>query len=289
MRDGQLILSDGRRLTYAEIGGTTGHPAIYCHGFPGSRLEATFAEAAAARAGVRLVAIDRPGMGGSDHEPGRTLLDWADDVRAVADHLGIDGFDVIGVSGGAPYALACAATLPGRVRSAAIVSGVGPPEAVRGAPLMTTSGLALRLVGSAPWAASLVSHAARLLARHASSVTFALLTAWAPPPDRRMLRDRAFRDFLRASLREAFQSGARGAALDLQLLSATWPLDMAAIRAPIHLWHGDEDRVVPISMGRFLARVLPGCRATFVPGEGHYSLIGRHAGEILSALRESSR
>lgn len=286
MRESLLTLPDGRRLAYAEFGDAGGRPLVYCHGFPGSRLEASFADTVAARAGLRLVSIDRPGMGGSDYLPGRTLLDWPVDVGAVADHLELERFDVIGVSGGAPYALACASVLSGRVRSATVVSGVGPPEAIRTAPVLTTSGLGLRVIGSAPWAASFACFAARVLARHALPLTFALIAAPAPAPDRRMLREAGFRSFLGASLREAFRRGVRGPARDLRLLSAPWLLEIAGIRTPVRIWHGEDDRVVPVSMGRFLARELPNCRAVMVGGEGHYSLIGGHADEILAAVAE---
>src|SRR5438132_13833586 len=69
---------------------------------------------AAARHGVRLIAADRPGMGGSDHQPGRTVLDWPADVRVLADHLGLDRFAVLGYSGGVPFAAATAYRLADR-------------------------------------------------------------------------------------------------------------------------------------------------------------------------------
>ena len=134
MRQSRLTLPDGRQLAWAEFGTAAGSPVLYCHGFPGSRLEAAFADGTAKHAGVRLIAADRPGVGLSDRLPGRSVLGWVDDIRALGDHLDIERFHVVGVSGGAPYALACAFALPDRIPSVAIVSGVGPPTSLPRAP-----------------------------------------------------------------------------------------------------------------------------------------------------------
>lgn len=286
MRDDRLTLPDGRRLAFTEYGAADGSPMLYCHGYPGSRHEPAFADGTATRIGVRLITADRPGMGGSDYQPGRDLLDWPDDVRVLANHLDIERFAVVGVSGGAPYALACAFALPGMVRSAAIVSGVGPPAAVRASSAGTTSGLGLRLVGWIPRMASLLSPLVGAFARGGSALLFRLMAAHAPVADRRILGDPAFRAMLGTSLGTAFEQGSRGATADLRLLSAPWPFPVDHIRTPVDLWHGEDDRVVPVSMGHYLAHALPDCRATVLPDEGHYSLIGRHVDRIMLDLLE---
>ncbi len=133
--DRTLRLRDGRFLGYAEVGDPDGRPVLYFHGFPGSRLEARLTHAAAAGGGVRVIALDRPGMGLSTHKPGRGFLDWPDDVAEAADLLGIERFAVAGLSGGGPYTAVCALKLSQRLTGAAIISGVGPfdaPEATVG-------------------------------------------------------------------------------------------------------------------------------------------------------------
>jgi pimeloyl-ACP methyl ester carboxylesterase len=253
MRDSRLTLRGGRRLAYTEFGAPAGNPVLYFHGFPGSRLEAEFADSIASDTGTRLIAVDRPGMGMSDYLPGRTILGWADDVLSLADLLGIRQFSVVGVSGGAPYALVCAFKLPDRIPSAAIVSGVGPPAAVATASAVTTSGLGLRLTTHKPWVASLFSRVVCVFARHASSLLITMLWTIAPEPDKRILRDADY-------------------------------FEVRDVHTPVHLWYGEVDRVVPASMGRFLERALPRCRATYMAHQGHYSLIHDFAGQILSRV-----
>ena len=284
MRDSRLTLRGGRRLAYTEFGAAAGNPVLYFHGFPGSRLEAAFADSIANDTGTRLIAVDRPGMGLSDYLPDRTLLCWTDDVLALADHLGLGQFSVVGVSGGAPYALVCALKLPDRIPSVAIVSGVGPPAAVDTTSAVTTSGLGLRLTACQPWVASFFSKVVCVFARHAPSLLITMLRARAPEPDRRILRDADFRAILAASLREAFRCGIRGAATDLRLLCAPWNFDVRDVHTPVHLWYGEVDRVVPASMGRFLERALPRCQATYMARQGHYSLIHDFAGQILTRV-----
>src|SRR5688572_28104051 len=120
-----LTLSDGRKVGIAEFGAPAGRPVVYCHGFPASRLEARLAHEAAKEVGARLIALDRPGYGLSDFQPGRRIGDWPRDVVEAADALGVQRFAMLGVSGGAPYALACAALLPERITALGVVCGLG--------------------------------------------------------------------------------------------------------------------------------------------------------------------
>jgi pimeloyl-ACP methyl ester carboxylesterase len=131
-----IALADGRRLAYREYGARDGAPVFFFHGWPGSRLDFAPNDATAADAGVRVIAVDRPGIGGSDPQAGRRVLDWPVDVAALADSLALDRFAVLGFSFGGPYARACAYALPDRVTYAGLVSCLGPiddPAAKRGA------------------------------------------------------------------------------------------------------------------------------------------------------------
>ena len=146
--DRTIRLRDGRRLGYAEWGDRGGWPLLYFHGWPGSRLEARLGDEAARTKGVRLIAVDRPGMGLSDYEPGRTLVDWPDDVLELAAALALERFAVLGISGGGPYAAVCAWKLAGQLKRAGIVSCLAPPD-VSGviAGMSRRNRLAFQLVG----------------------------------------------------------------------------------------------------------------------------------------------
>ena len=123
MVDTTMTLPDGRTLAYTEIGAPGGPVALYFHGAPGSRLELVALDEAFAAVGVRVVTPDRPGYGGSTPRRGRTTADWADDVAALADHLGVERFAVMGLSSGGPYAVACASLLGDRVTGAIVAAG----------------------------------------------------------------------------------------------------------------------------------------------------------------------
>jgi hypothetical protein len=128
MDDSQVLtLETGRKLGYAEYGVKGGHPVFYFHGYPGSRLEAGLMKDQWEDNDIHLISVDRPGMGLSDYQPDRAILDQPDDVMEIAAHLGLDEYGVLGVSGGGPYALACAFKTPSeRMTGCAVVSGSGP-------------------------------------------------------------------------------------------------------------------------------------------------------------------
>jgi pimeloyl-ACP methyl ester carboxylesterase len=217
--------------------------------------------------GVRLVAIDRPGFGRSDFQPGRSFLDWPDDVAAVADHNGIDHFAVLGLSGGGGYVLACAFKIPERLTAAVILSGRGPtsrPEARRG--MAAINRVMYGLSASAPWVVRALSRAmfrtmARGLRRPARE-------GEAPGP-LDLFGDPAARPALLADIDEAvLQPGTRGLVAELALYSRPWGFALEDIDFDVHSWHGEDDRNVPVSLARYVAGALSRSHATFVKG-GH--------------------
>ena len=124
----EFVLSDGRTLSYSIYGDqSSSNVLFYFHGFPSSRLEASLWHSTATRFSVKLIAPDRPGMGQSTFQLNRTILDWTKDVLELADHLSINEFNIIALSGGSPYAFACAKEIPkSRLKNVAIVSGAYP-------------------------------------------------------------------------------------------------------------------------------------------------------------------
>jgi pimeloyl-ACP methyl ester carboxylesterase len=282
----QVRLPDGRRLGYAEFGDPLGRPVLYFHGFPASRLEARLAHEAALRTGVRLVAADRPGSGLSDFLPERTLSDWPVDVTSLAESLGLGRFAILGVSGGGPYAAACACLMPQRLTAVGIVGGLGPlAKAKAGREMQPAARFSFFLARRAPKMTGILYRGMVVpFFRFLPAIPLALLSAGAPPRDREVLQRPGVKRVLLASLAEAFRQGGRGAVQELLLYSRPWGFDPAAIRARVEFWHGERDATVPVSMGRNLAAIIPGCKATFLPEEGHFSLPVDHAEEILRAL-----
>jgi len=279
-----VSLSDGRRLAYAEYGDPQGHPTLYFHGLPGSRLEAVLAAQSAATAGIRLIASDRPGIGGSDRQPRRTLLHWPADVLRLADHLGISRFSVVGVSGGAPYAAVCAYAIPERLDAVAIVSGVAPFEERELLDHMVWfSRLAVRsaqvapgLLRSAMWPAAILKWFPRS--------TINLLGRALDGPDHEVMARREVKEAIAPSFAESLRQGTRGATEELLILARPWGFRLEDVARDVCLWHGERDRIVPASHGRALCRKLRQAHCKFLPAEGHFSLVIDHAEEIFTTL-----
>lgn len=265
-----LTLRDGRRLGYAEYGAPGGEPGLYFHGHPGSRLEPEFAEGAAAEAGVRIIALDRPGYGLSDFQPQRTILDWPSDVEEVADQLCLDDFAVLGSSGGGPYALACAHELRERITRCGLVGGVGPydaPGATRG--MRRANRVGFQLGARFPPLARLIMWSMERQVRRRPERALDAIAQAMSPPDAEIAGRPEVRRLLAAELAEAFRQGSRGAAQEVVLLGRPWGFRLDRIEPTVHLWQGEADILVPPAMGRYLASQIPDCVATFLPGEGH--------------------
>jgi pimeloyl-ACP methyl ester carboxylesterase len=277
-------MADGRRLAYTEYGDADGTPAIYCHGFPGSRLEARLAHAAAATLGIRLIAPDRPGFGRSDFLPGRRFADWPRDLAALSDALALERFDLVGVSGGAPYAIAGGQMLGDRVRRIALVCGLGEftgEHATAGMNRAAATAIALQR----HWPTAgyrIYRHLVGPTLHRFPEAAFRILVENATTADREVLADAAVRDAVIASFSEAFHAGAAGPAHEIGLITRPWDVDPRRVRQPVTLWHGEADRTVPVAMGRRHAALLADVDAHFVPGEGHFSLIVRHVHPILA-------
>lgn len=283
----RIRLKDGRTLGFAECGDALGSPVFYFHGFPGSRLEVNLGHDAAARQNVRLIGIDRPGYGISDFKPDRTLVDWPDDVTELANHLGIDRFAVLGVSGGAPYATACAYKIPDRLASAGVVCGLGPIQTTQDLFGMTwINRFGLRLIGRAPIFAKLSFLPAAFFLRHFPHQILNFMARSAREPDRTAMMAPEIRQILMASFKESMRSGPAGAIRDLNIYTTPWGFGLGEIRIRVHLWHGEKDVIVPCAMGRHMAMSIPNCQAAFYTGEGHFSIVKNHLNDFLTLLAE---
>ena len=288
MKGGETLrLEDGRLLGYAVYGDPEGWPIFYFHGFPGSRLEAQLADRVAARMGIRLIALDRPGFGLSDFKPRRTIFEWPDDVVKIADALGINRFATIGVSGGGPYAAACALKIPQRLTAVAIVCGLGPLDTPNGTDRMIrTNHLIFFLGRRLPWLAKISLWRIAYQVRRNPEGTLRRMIVALPDPDKAVLARPEVKTAMKDNVVEAFRGGSRGAAYELLLYTRPWGFLLQDIATRVNLWHGEQDVSVPPTMGQYQARTIPNCRAIFYPGEGHFSLVINHMEEVLSGLLE---
>ena len=282
--DGTLRLSDGRRLGYRVHGPSDGRPVLFFHGLGTSRVICPTDDALAEQLGMRLIAVDRPGIGLSDRLPGRRLLDWPADIAHLADALGLDDMSIVGWSGGGPYAAACAYRLPERVRSVALVSaptpltGLARPDFLR-----RFHRTAAQAAGRAPWMIRLAMwHWGRPQRRNAE-LHFDRSFAEMCHADQQVLAQPGVRRQMIDNSAELYRQGGRGMYDEALVLARPWGFDPRHIRVPVAIWHGETDDTVPVEMARHMARLLPDCRATYLPDEGHH-LLYRRWPEILASL-----
>lgn len=282
--DRVIEVASGTRLGIAEFGDLTGRPIFAFHGSPSCRLNLTFVDDAARRHAVRVIAPDRWGIGLSPMADRARLVTWADDVGALADVLGIARFGVLGLSGGGPFALACAARLPDRIDAAVVVSSPGPmavPElrAVTSRTNRLWSTLSVR----APMVLGALFWGIGAYARHWPEAFTRMVMARLPGPDRDALsRTATYRAAYAPMTAEAVRAGAGGCVLDYRLQTLPWGFDPAEIPGPVHLWHGDADRFVSTSHAEWLAATIPNPIVHRCLGEGHL-LVLDHTEQILES------
>lgn len=261
--------SGGRRLSY-DVSGPDGAPALmYFHGAGDSRLARPPGDDVVREAGVRLISVDRPGYGGSDPAPGRTLLSWADDAAALADTLGIDDFAVVGWSAGGAYALACAAAKPGRVSSCALYGSVVPtsmPGYDDG-----LDDLARRVKAGAQERPDELREALRAFA--SNPVEFALGIIRGEDGGDEVLADEPVLAQMTANAQEAFAQGADAMTDDYLLLYGPWQFDLETVHCPVTVASGELDRFSPPAWGQWLADQLPAGRFMIFPGRNHSGFV----------------
>jgi len=286
-----ITLSDGRKLGYIERGDPNGKAIFYFPGWPSSRLELLLGESFTTFPGIRMISIDRPGIGLSDFKKKRKILDLADDIVELADFLNIEKFSIIGLSGGAPFAHGCAYKIPGRLNSVGIISGLGPFYISK--EHMSGPGKIMLSIGRfMPWLMGLflgISFARPLKSKNqekAKEHLFANMLKDIPEPDKKLMEDPVVFDAMWEQMKEVFRNGTKGATQDGALFTKSWGFELKDIPKEVKffLWHGELDANAPIEIGKAVAKEIPHCVTKYFPEEGHFSLILNNFNELTSSL-----
>jgi len=267
---------DDRQLAVRASGNPDGHPVVYLHGTPGSRVGPFPPRQALYKLGVRLISYDRPGYGGSDRQPGRRVADAARDVETIADGLSLNKFAVIGRSGGGPHALACAALLPGRVTRAGALVSPAPWEAEG---LDWFAGMAesnvreYNMAATEPGLLTVTLEQARDKIKADPASFVPTLETEMPEADRRVVADTGIRALLAENYAEALRHSAAGWIDDSLAFCSPWGFNLSDIQVPVLLWHGENDMFSPVAHAHWLAEHIPGAQLRIGPGAGHFGAL----------------
>jgi pimeloyl-ACP methyl ester carboxylesterase len=273
IREGTVTTQDGRVLAYLDAG-DEGAPAVVTHhGTPGTRLPAHPDPHVAD--GLRTIAYDRPGYGGSDPQPGRRVADAAQDVAVLADARGLERFGVYGVSGGGPHALACAALLGERVTRTAVHVGVAPTDDpdfdfFAGMAEINVESFVVLRDDPASYRAHLTPQVEAIKADPLAFLD--MLLTQMPAADREAFDRPGARDMMLAQWREATRQDEEGVFEDDVAFSGDWGFRLEDVHGPVRLWQGEVDTLVPRAHAEHVAARIPGAQLEIVPGQGHILL-----------------
>ena len=286
--DGVVALPDGRSITYRSFGSADGTPLIALHGTPGSRLKFTVAHQIALHLGVRIIAPDRWGYGGTSVHARPSFKSYAADIGFLADDLKLDRFALIGVSGGGPYAAALASEMPARVTALALVAPVGPIAGEPGLDISAFHRWCFGPLTRSPATISTVFQAFRSVLGTSPEIGMRLAMIRVSPADRAVLRQTEVARRLGETFVEGLRPGVAGPVIDLGLFGAPWDIDLRRADVPARLWLGTNDQNVPQGAARLLASRLPRCMLTVLEDEGHL-WIANNYDTVISWLAEASR
>jgi len=275
----EIRTAGGRGLLVLEAGAPDGRPVLVHNGTPNSRLLYGPAVRLAESQGIRMIGYDRPGYGGSDRDPGRTVAGCAEDVRAIASALGIERLAVWGISGGGPHAIACAAQLPDLVPAVAVLASIAPWGAegldyFEGMGSENVEDFELTLRDRAAGRAKHEQDRLESLAATPETIHTTIETLLSPV-DREALTV-TLTQYLYESMQIGLAPGADGWWDDDVAFAEPWGFDLEHMRTPVLLLHGRQDRFVPFSHGEWLARHIRGVEARLSDNDGHLTLIENH-------------
>jgi pimeloyl-ACP methyl ester carboxylesterase len=280
-------LSDGRKLCYYDSKTASQDVVLFFHGFPGGYRQGLLALTSPHAKKFRFISMDRPGLGDSDLNPKGNLLSFAKDIEELLQSLKISRVRLLGISGGAPYAMACAFHLKDSVQRVSLVCPLGPlgnPEVFSAMPESSQS--LFRFYRKSRFLGNVVLRIFRQYFLKSPKRAFLKLASRYPDVDRQALEPEKYSRDLIASFESAFSQGVGGLLKDVDSYLSPWPFSIAAIECPFDIWHGDADTVVPVQVGQWYSKNLRSVTMTVKEKEGHFSLPIRFMDEFLEALLE---
>lgn len=284
--EGNIAVGEDRQIGFAEFGSAAGRAVFWLHGTPGARRQIPMeARVFAEQNDIRLIGIDRPGIGSSTPFQYENVLAFAQDLGTIADTLGVDKMAVVGLSGGGPYTLACATAMPDRIVAAGVLGGVAPtigPDAIGGglmklgtaaAPFIEVAGAPLRMA-----AVSLIR-----LIRPVAEPALYIYAGISPEGDRKMLVRPEFKAMFLDDLLNGSRKQLAAPFADIVVFARDWGFRLDEVKVPVRWWHGDRDHIVPFAHGQHVVSKLPDAELRALPGESHLAGLGR-AEDILQTM-----
>ncbi len=287
--DGSHVLPDGRIIEYWEGGDADGVGVVYHPGTPSTRVMGRWGHEAAVEAGVRLVSVSRPGYGGSTTLRTASLLAVGRDTAALANHLGLDDYAVVGCSGGGPFAVATAIADPDGVRALGVVGGVGPWRLLDEPSSLPEERAMLALLDAGDldgaWEGSRGQWEEEFgrFATLDDAVDDIIAGETAP-----FVGDDRYRALWRENMRLVL-ANVDGGVMDNLAWGGAWDIDLGDVVAPTMLWYGENDERCPLSHGRWYADRIAGSQLIVLPGAEHIDVVDGHWPDVLARLVQPGR
>ncbi len=239
-----------------------------------------------------LLLIDRPGIGLSDFQHNRTIVDWSSDISELSEELNLKKFGVLSFSAGAPYALACGLKIPEKLNKIVIVSALGGVD-FKQPGLINYHKAIFRIAGSLPLIYRFLFWWCRvrhIRGKNAAQKYYQLNLKILSTKDQEVLQNSDILDAIVEYQCEAYRKGCKGLTLEAKLLGKPWGMNLNAISSDvrIYLWHGIEDLIAPVTASKEIERMLPKSIANYKEDEGNISLFVNHYDEILEELQKSN-
>jgi len=277
----------GRQLGYAEYGPVKGRPVLWFHGTPGARRQISpRARDVAYERDVRIIAVERPGIGASSPHLYGSLVEWATDIEAFCEALGLDRVGIVGLSGGGPYALACAYEMTERIVAVALLGGPAPAAGDDALPGGLSQFFVRTFSPAVPFVRGPLGFMLPRLVPALEPVAGRAMDVFAsfmPPGDQRVFQDPGVRKMFIEDIMLGARRHMEAFLLDAFLFGRPWGFSLRDIRVPVHMWYGDADVIVPITHGQHMAERIPHAVLRTRPEEGHLGGLGA-SDEIFEAI-----